>query len=369
MADAMGPDPVTTPHTLPLIRVAGSHREVGRQMGEAARDTIRAEIASAWDDLPAERTKAEQLALAGEYRAFTAPRLPWLMEELDGCAEGAGVDPLELFATSIEEIWYEPRTRATQGRCTDLVAGPAATADGHLLVAHNNDLNPRAEPLIVALEKRVPGDPVVFQLGSVPVLSVGFNSAGLALTGNELSPNDERLGISRDHQVLEMIRARSLDEMLAMSLRPNRASSYNNVLTSADGGVANVEGSATDAEVTGLDEAGHLAHTNHYVCDRMKPFEGDPGYAVHSQIRFDRGRELLAAQEPGSITMEGLRAMLADHETKPDSLCRHPGSGRSTTKTVFWCVADVTEGRVLYGRGNPCDSVAQTYAFEDYGAT
>lgn len=354
---------MTTPPSIPIIRVAGTHRDVGRQMGEAARDTIRADCASAWEDLPAGRTKAERLALADEYRAFTAPRLQWLIEELDGCADGAGVDPLELFAVSIEEIWYEPRVRVTQGRCSDLVAGPAATADGHLLVAHNNDLRPSAEPRIVALEKKVDGDPTILQIGGVPILSIGFNSAGLALTGNELSPNDERVGISRDHQVLEMMRARSLDEMVSMSLRPDRASSYNNVLTSADGGVANVEGSATDAEVTGLDDTDHLAHTNHYVCDRMRPYEGDPDYAVHSQVRYDRARELLAAQPPGSITMDALRTMLADHETRPDSLCKHPELGTPTSKTVFWCVADVTEGRVVFGRGNPCDSLAQEYVF------
>jgi isopenicillin-N N-acyltransferase like protein len=353
-----------TPPELELIRVAGTHREVGRQMGEAARASIREDCAAAWDDLPSGRTKAEQLALANEYRTFTASRLPWLLDELEGCAEGAGVDPLELFAVSIEEIWYEPRVRVTQGRCSDLVAGPAATADGHLLVAHNNDLRPSAEPRIVAMEKKVDGDPTILQIGGVPILSVGFNSAGLALTGNELSPNDERVGISRDHQVLEMMRARSLEEMVSMSLRPDRASSYNNVLTSADGGVANVEGSATDAEVTGLDDRGHLAHTNHYVCDRMRPFEGDPDYAVHSEVRYDRARELLAAAPPASITMDDLRGMLADHETRPDSLCKHPEFGTPNSKTVFWCVADVTEGRIVFGRGNPCDSVAQSYSFD-----
>ena len=36
--------------------------------------------------------------------------MPWLIEELDGAAEGADVDPLALFACSVEEIWYEPRT-------------------------------------------------------------------------------------------------------------------------------------------------------------------------------------------------------------------------------------------------------------------
>jgi isopenicillin-N N-acyltransferase like protein len=356
-----------TPEPIEVVRVAGTHREVGRQMGEWAGDRIHAELATLPEDLPAGRSWDEQLSLAAEYRAFTTPRLPWLLDELDGCAEAAGVDPLAFFAASMEEIWYEPRARLTQGRCSDLVAGTAATADGHLLVGHTNDLRPATEASIMGLEKRVTDDPVIFQLGGVPWLSVGWNSAGLSLTGNELSPNDERVGISRSHQVLEMMRARSLTEMVTMAQRPDRASSYNNVLTSADGGVANVEGSATDAEVSGLDEGGHLAHTNHYVCDRMLPFEGDPGYAVRSDVRYRRARDLLAAQPPGSITETSMQAMLADHEGAPDSICRHPASDDPAgSKTVFWCVADVTAGHITFGRGNPCDSTAQRYEFDDY---
>lgn len=352
-----------TPPAIPIHRVAGSHREVGRQMGELGRDRIRASVDGSFRDLPPGRTSDQQLTLAAAYRAVTEPQLPWLMEEFDACADAAGVDRLAFFAASMEEIWYEPVDRVTQGRCSDLVAGPRATMGGHLLVGHNNDLRPEAEDEIVALEISVPDDPVIFQIGGIPWLSVGWNSAGLSLTGNELSPNDERVGISRSHQVLEMMRARSMDEMLAMSLRADRASSYNNVLTGADGRVANVEGSATDAEVTGLDADDHLVHTNHYVCDRMAPFEADPTYAKRSAVRYERGRELLAQAPPGSVTEDGLRAMLADHETKPDSLCRHPEFGTPTEKTVFWCVADVTDGRITFGRGNPCDSQAQTYTF------
>jgi len=165
-----------------------------------------------------------------------------------------------------------------------------------------------------------------------------------------------------------MLRARTLDDMVASAVRPDRASSYNNVLTSADGGAVNVEGSATDVELTGLDEDGHLAHTNHYVCDRMLPYEGDPEYAGHSNVRYERARELLANEPASAMTTARMRELLADHETKPDSLCRHPEFGTPDTKTVFWCVADVTEGRITFGRGNPCDSQAQEYAFADYGA-
>jgi isopenicillin-N N-acyltransferase-like protein len=155
--------------------------------------------------------------------------------------------------------------------------------------------------------------------------------------------------------------------MVASSLRPDRASSYNNVLTGADGSVANVEGSATDAEVTGLDDRGHLVHTNHYVCERMLPYEGDPGYADRSKLRYDRGCELLRAAQPGTITMDDLHGMLADHENAPDSICRHPGED-SRTETAFWTVADVTAGVIRFGRGNPCDSITQEYRFVPYAA-
>ena len=64
----------------------------------------------------------------------------------------------------------------------------------------------RCEDDLVAIEWHVPGDPVVLTFGIGPWISVGFNSAGLALTGNELSPNDNRVGIPRLLQVRDMIR-------------------------------------------------------------------------------------------------------------------------------------------------------------------
>ena len=356
-----------TPHPLELYRVKGSHREVGIQMGELGAEQIGRSVALLDGELPGGRTRREQLSLAKAYRDVTAPSLPWLIEELDGCAEGAGVDPLELFAATIEEIWYAPYAKTTEGRCSDVVAGPAATADGHLWVGHNNDLRPEREAEIVAIEKAVDDEPTILQIGGVPWISVGWNQAGLSLTGNELSPNDERVGISRAHQVFEMLRARNLHEMVAHAIRPDRASSYNNVLADRYGDVANVEGSATDVEITRLGEDDRLVHTNHYVTDRMRPFQGDPAYAARSDVRFCRARDLLAEQRPASVTPETLRAILSDHENPPNEVCRHPDLGHPESKTVFWTVADVTDGRILFGRGNPCDSMEQEYVFAGYG--
>jgi len=345
-----------------VLRVAGSHREVGRAVGAATAPVLREAVA--FDAaLPAGRSRAEQLALAARYRDVTRAATGWLVEEIDGAADGAGVDPLALFAASVEEIWAvrpsQAGTReAVPGRCSDLVIGPPHTADGHLWVAHTNDLGEASEAQIVAVEWRVPGEPVVFSLGIGPWISVGWNAAGISLTGNELSPNDEQVGIPRVLMVREQLTASTLDAAVAMALRPDRASSYNTVLAHRDGRAVNVEGSARDAVVRDAAAGGWLAHTNHYVEPAMLDYEGDPAYAGRSAVRYARACALLAgaaAAPPGSVTPAVLRSWLADHDGSPDSICRHPaGDAGERTKTVFWVTADVTAGEIAFGRGNPC---------------
>lgn len=351
--------------SIPRLIVAGSHREVGRQVGEATAEVLRRAV-DFGDELPAGRTREEQLSLAAAYREATLASTPWLVEEIDGAAQGANVDPLALFAASIEEIWSVRPSMATagvvvDGRCSDIVAGPPATVDGHTWIAHTNDLGPASRASVVAIEWRVPGEPVVFSLGIGPWISVGWNAAGLSLTGNELTPNDERVGVPRLLMVREQLTAWSMDQAVAKALRDDRASSYNTIFAWPDGRVVDVEGSATDAELEGLDERGTYAHTNHYACSRMRSFEGDPGYAERSAVRLDRARELLDGAPPGSIDADWLRAALADHATTP-SICRHPEQD-SRVATAFWCIADVTTGEIRFGLGNPCEPGEERYTF------
>jgi hypothetical protein len=375
---------VVTP--IPLLRVAGGHREVGRAVGAGTAPVLRRAVA--FDAaLPPGRSRDEQLALAVRYRDVTRAATGWLVEEIDGAAEGAGVDPVALFAASVEEIWTVRPSQVgsdgpVPGRCSDLVIGPPFTADGHTWVAHTNDLGRDSEAELVAVEWRVPGEPAVLSLGIGPWISVGWNHAGLSLTGNELSPNDERVGVPRLLMVREQLTARTLDEAVTMALRPDRASSYNTVFAHRDGRVVNVEGSGGDAVVREVDPGGTLAHTNHYVEPAMLRYEGDPAYAARSATRYGRACVLLAsaaAAGPGTVTADTLRAWLSDHAAAPDSICRHPAGDQpaapdpagldrhaagqpspeledagSPVKTVFWAIADVTAGVIQYGRGNPC---------------
>ena len=331
-----------TPPPIPLIRADGSHREVGRQIGAATAAEMRRMAEAPFDGVVIER-----------YRAATVEHAPWIVEELDGAAAGSGLDPLAVFAASVEELAPEESPTG----CSDLVVTGARTADGHLPVAHTNDLYAEDEEGIVAVEWRVPGEPVVFTLGSGPWISVGWNDAGLSLTGNEDSPNDERVGIPRLLKMRDVLTRRTLPDAVDATLHPARSSAYNWVLAHRDGEAANVEASATSAGIDEPDD-GFLTHTNHYDRDDMRGFERAGDY-TSSCTRLDRARELATG---GDFTVARLRGLLSDHANGENAICRH-GDEPKAVKTVFWCVADVTAGEITYGRGNPCDSEAQVYRF------
>jgi len=348
---------------IPVLKARGTHAEAGAMVGRACAEAIRRAATFDGEKIPEGRSREEQLTLADRYREVTFAAYPWYADELTAMAEAADADVRALFACVTEEIWYVPYATRTSGRCSDLVAVPPATRDDHVLVGHNNDVSREYQDELVAIEWSIDDEPTVFTIGSGVWISAGWNGAGISMTGNELSPLDERVGIPREVQFRSMLRQPTMERAVGEALRHDRASNYNQVLVDRSGEVVNVEGSATDAELTTVDRHGHLVHTNHYVCEPMLRYEGDREYAAHSAVRYARAAELLASSPPGTLTAETLRGFLSDHEGAPDSICRHPERFGGTMATAFWWVADLSEMRLRYGRGNPCDPVEQVYAF------
>ena len=197
------------------------------------------------------------------------------------------------------------------GRCTDLVARrPPPPTGTYGSPTPTTSRPPRRRPSSRS-SGACPASRSCSRVGIGPWISVGWNSAGLSLTGNELSPNDERVGVPRLLMVREQLTARTLDEAVAMALRPDRASSYNTVFAHRDGGVRERRGLRRRRRGDGPSAAGTLAHTNHYACERMRGYEGDPAYARRSAVRLGRALDLLDGEDgagpaPGSITPERL---------------------------------------------------------------
>lgn len=339
---------------IPLLKISGSHFEAGRQIGAATIDTLRQPVMP-----PTGRTWEDMRRLAQPYLAATQTALPWLHREMEGIAAGSGLDLLDLYAHATEEIWDLPSPNpllpGEGGRCSDFAAGPPATFDGGVWLAHNNDLGPEVRDRVTAVEWQVEDQPRLFTLGVGPFLSIGTNAAGLALTGNEVSPNDDKIGVPRLLVARDILAQRTAQAALAAAARPDRASSYNQLISHADGTIVNFEGSATDYELIYAQD-GWTVHTNHYCSAKMAAYERDPAETRGSCLRYERARELMATRS-GPITPAMLKTVLSDHTNAPDSLCRHG----SETETVFWAIIDLTHGAIEYGRGQPCASTAQYF--------
>ena len=106
---------------IPLIRVHGTHAEAGATIGAATRDAIHKHTDALEYDLD----------LVLRYRGSAIKYLPWVVEELEAAAAAAQVDPLRLFAASVEELHASPVREAATTGCTDIAATPHHSADGH----------------------------------------------------------------------------------------------------------------------------------------------------------------------------------------------------------------------------------------------
>jgi len=342
---------------IPTIKVRGSHREIGRQIGAQMRPQIERVLARARADLPTGVSWQEMLLRSQLCLAQSRAAYPQYVEELAGIAEAAEQPFDEIFLTICEELW-EPaawgrtgHARAAARGCTDFAARGRATVDGATLLAHTNDLEPEVEEGLVILQAQAGDEPEFLGVSGAGLgYSAGFNAAGISMTGNAVSANDVRPGVPRLLIVRAILAARRLGEAMDACLLPGRASNYNNVIADTHGEVYSMEGSATDCEPIYID-GDILAHANHYVSPPMRRFEWDRSDNSGSIIRHHRALRLLR-DNYGRLSPELFRDLLADHANYPVSICKH---GLESV-TVFSIIIHLNNRTAWIGRGRPCQT-------------
>ncbi len=343
---------------IPLIVVKGNHYEVGYQIGKKLKDYLHEtmKIEKEWVKEDSEMSWEDVRAQAKLFLSYSEVHVPEYIEEIKGIAEGAGIDFIDLFSEVCEEIYYK---NFLKRGCSDLIASNDVTMDGSVLVAHNNDTSPQWEQHAVAIHYQVEGEPEFIAVGYGGLaISIGYNAAGISLTGNELSMNDMQPGVPRMLLVRKILAARNLTEAINASLLRPRASNYNMVITDSSGEIYSIEGSATDYEALyGLE--GYLVHTNHYLAQRMRKYELDPYDITTSMVRYNRANRLMRNNR-GKITIDMIKEFLSDHTNYPGSLCRH---GKEV-KTTFSVIINLSNLQMLLARGNPCSNPFYEYQLE-----
>lgn len=348
-----------------LVRAQGSHRELGRQHGEQAADSIRAHL----DHIARGQKlgRAQLHAKALRFLPLFEKYCPHLAEEIRGLAEGAGIEFAEALACNIRgELG-----KASAAGCTTYVVGKSATAGKEILIGQNSDMSQPNIDMGYVLHLKPNGKPqvLIWTFGGM-IGYHGMNSAGVAHFANALGGGPKGRFAMPHYPVKRlMLECSTLDEVRDIFNRVPLASNGNYVVCDRDGGIIDLEANTNGLEIITDRDRGFIAHTNHYLCPRYATPENLRNSLADSFPRLERMDGMLQA-DFGSVTVDKIKSYLSDHSNGPASICRHPSTkdlakGFETAgRTVASLIAEPAKNRMHVALGNPCHSDYQIFTMD-----
>jgi isopenicillin-N N-acyltransferase-like protein len=362
---------------IPWVRVAGTHYERGRQYGVQARARVHLSVQAyervfahyaGWDWPKARRVAAGFEAPIGGFR-------PAYLEELRGIADGAGLDLADVLAINVRtEVMYAAEARraplaARQGpaECSAFaIVAPPGPSPGVTLVGQNWDWRLHSAQTLVVLEARQDDGPDFVTVVEAGLLAkAGMNAAGLALVTNALVSDADNGAPGLPYHVLlrALLDCGTVTEALSVLQSGVRSSSANYLIAHSSGAALDVEAAPGDFTRLYLlrPEQGVLLHTNHFLSPRIHPVDLSLWSMPSSAVRLQRlGAGVRAVSGPGGtrrVTLDDLRALLADHADYPHSICAHPDPAAhpcEQSATIASLLMDLDAGQMWVAVGNPC---------------
>jgi len=346
-----------TAPSFPIYRCAGTHRELGRQHGEQAKDRIRGHAEFLRAGYKGSREAFHRAAL--RFLPLFDQHCPHLTEEIRGLGEGAGIPFAEAMATNIRgEI-----TRAPAEGCTAYAVRRKGTASGGILVGQNSDLPGKMLEFAYVLHLKPPGKPevLIWTFGGM-IGYHGMNSVGVAHFANALGGGPAgRFALPHYPVKRLMLECRRMSEVVALLERVPLASNGNYVMADGEGEILNVEATTEGLQFVRDEGKGYLAHTNHYLSAPYAKQENFERSWPDSFPRLTRMNALLA-EGMGRLDVRMLQQHLSDHSNGSRSICRHPDA-KDDNQTVASIIAEPGR-RIHVAAGPPCRGRYVAYELE-----
>lgn len=352
---------------LPIIHVQGSHIELGRQIGEASRSQVlqnienaRQMVADAYDHLQLSWEGAQ--IQSRKYMPFAEERFPQYVEEMVGIAEGANALVDDIFALNAMEAVTTDALHLT--KCTSMAVNQQRTANGHVILAHNEDWLPEDEAEVFIIHARPDDEPPFLAMtygGLLP--NIGINAYGIAQCCDTVYSTDSRIGIPRIVVSRAVLAAATPGEAIRRTLISHRAAGYNHLIAHESGELYNVEVSSRRFALHYGTE-GYLTHTNHFLSTEMRTIENEPDELINTRVRYFRAMRLL--QQTPEHTIKTMQAIQQDHVNFPDSICNHAieGDPLDREKTITALIMDLTSRQIHASWGTPCENAYTTYQLD-----
>jgi isopenicillin-N N-acyltransferase-like protein len=353
---------------IPLIHIGGTPREMGLAFGRARKESVLRMISNLKALLEKtyrriRLTWPEAVLQAQKYLPFAQELTPRYVEELRAIAEGADVPFNDLMVLNCVEAITDDALHLMG--CTTFAVTQERSADGRVLIGHNEDWQPHDEEDVLLIRAEPEGEPAFLAMtygGLLP--NIGFNAAGICQCCDSVYPSDARIGVPRIFVSRAVLGAGSITQAISAALAPQRAAGYNHVLVHESGEAYNIEVSARRFSMR-YAQGGILAHTNHYLSRRMARLENDPRQLIGSRVRYFRVMRLLRRSQ--NHDRHSLQEILRDHVNSPHSICAHEAADEKPLdrqKTICSLIIDLIEKRMYVAWGTPCQNEYYPYGLK-----
>ncbi len=343
----------------------GSYREVGRQHGEALRESIQKHLELVFD-LAAKKSnvqKSKALKIAGTFAPHISQYAPGFLEELNGLAEGAGITINEALLLQVRQEVVNLARCGGDFECTSYAITPEYTADGKMYVGQNADLAGDFESFTNVVTFAVGQKPKIMMVVPAGQLSFnGISSEGIGVDANFLRCNGWKKGFPR-YLITRLAAEQPTFEAACAKIESleERASSRNILVSDYRGNIANYEITATDcARIKG---DGFFVHSNHFVDQRMSSlYETNTMDEMQNSMQRKNRLGRLIEENRGKIDVRMIKSFLRDHENGNNSICAHEYA-RGVYHTFTSLISNLTDLEITVAKGTPCKSEYATYEF------
>ena len=342
-----------------MIHCKGSAFEIGFSHGNAAKEKVHHSMQTyermfyeyggfSWK-------KAQETALS-HVKAIHAYNAAYL-DEMEGLAKGAGVafeDILTLNARSEIALVNAP------DGCTSFALTKPVSERTWL--AQNWDWRGEQLESLIHLkieQNDLPSFQMVTEAGIIG--KIGCNEAGIGVCLNALITDAWASKVPIHLGLRAVLESSTMEEAVSRVDNNQMASAAHFLIASGTGEMVSAEVSPVHTAIKKAD-SGVLSHTNH-ICSEALREKVKENALPNSYVRYDTINQLLEQlrHKRTDLKEEDLFALLSNHDHAPNAICRHPipGSiGRERSETVFAIVMNLTDVKLSWVKGRPCEAEA-----------
>ena len=324
----------------PLVTISGRPFERGKQHGEQLCAEITKTIGfyRSIFELP----ETEILRQADFFRIIIDEFDPTYIEEIDGIAQGAGVDPLWIVALNARTEILSRKADASN-ECT------AVYFTGPSILGQNWDWGRALEPLTVLMKIVQADGHVIFMITEPGIIGkIGMNNCGLGVCLNILTLGKVLDGLPVHLILRAILDCKTLVEVDSLLARHDRGKASNIIVADASGNGFDME--FCDEDSYRLEpESDYLLHTNHYL---GKPINSEqhPDF-FSSYARFNKATQILSGNKQRSVA--SMCKLLSDESDRSLPIYREylPDESVHELGTICTIVMELTQQKIHVRKG------------------